>query len=61
MPSGDRITGAIRILPFVQDGSAHWKHSALLFEKKELIPDLQQLRAPQQKENGVTLKMVKYS
>lgn len=31
------------MLPFEEIGSPHWKHSELFFEKKGLIPALQQL------------------
>jgi hypothetical protein len=43
MPPGDPTAVAIRMLPFLHDGSPHWKHSELVFERKQLIPALQQM------------------
>jgi len=34
------------LLPFIFSGSPHLKHSELFFEKKQLIPALQQLVIP---------------
>jgi len=39
----DALARGVEVLSIVQLGSPHWKHSELFFEKKPLIPDLQQL------------------
>ena len=46
MPPNKMATETVGVLPFIQDGSPHWKDTELLFEKKQLIPVLQQLLIP---------------
>jgi len=43
LPPEGIVQDRAEVLSIVQLGSSHWKHSELFFEKKRLIPALQQL------------------